>query len=50
MKKLIPLACAILIVVLSGCPQDTEVEPTPQETVLIDVGDTAPSFDQAAIT
>ena len=45
MKKLIPLACAILIVVLSGCPQDTEVEPTPQETVLIDVGDTAPSFE-----
>jgi peroxiredoxin len=44
-KKLIPLACAILIVVLSGCPQDTEVEPTPQETVLIDVGDTAPSFE-----
>ncbi len=50
MKKLIPLACAILIIVLSGCPQDTEVEPTPQETVLIEVGETAPIFELTTLT
>lgn len=39
------LAASVLIIILAGCSQVTEVEPTPEETVLLAVGDTAPGFE-----
>jgi len=39
------MAGVILVAVLAGCSQEVEVGPTPEETVLVAVGDTAPGFE-----
>ena len=36
----------IPIALMSGCSREAEVEPTPEETVLLAVGDTAPGFEK----
>ena len=45
MNRAIQLSTILLVAVLAGCSQEAEVEPTPSETVLVDVGDTAPGFE-----
>jgi len=45
MRFLTPVYASILMIVLTGCAQEVEVEPTPQETVLVAVGDIAPGFE-----
>ncbi len=45
MKNAILVVGAVLLVVLAGCSQEAEVEPTPEETVLLAVGATAPGFE-----
>ena len=43
MKKTGLLTVVVLLAVLVGCPQ--EETPTPEETVLVSVGDAAPTFE-----
>lgn len=45
MNRSIQVWTILLVAVLAGCSQEAEVEPTPSETVLVDVGDTAPGFE-----
>lgn len=45
MKQAILVTGAILVIVLVGCSQEAENEPTPEETVLLAVGDIAPGFE-----
>ena len=45
MNRAIQLSTILLVAILAGCSQEAEVEPTPSETVLVDVGDTAPGFE-----
>ena len=45
---------AFLLVLLAGCAKEPEVasepEPTPEETVLVNVGDTAPGFELTTLS
>jgi peroxiredoxin len=52
MKHPILGVCFVLAVVLSGCADDlpTEPEPTPEDTVLVEVGDIAPGFELTTLT
>jgi len=50
MRSLTPVWASILMVVLTGCAQEVEVEPTPEETVLVDVGDIAPAFELTTLS
>ncbi len=45
MKHTTLVTTAILTVVLAGCTQEVEIGPTPEETVLVAVGDIAPGFE-----
>jgi len=45
MNRGIQVSTILLVAVLAGCSQEAEVEPTPSETILVDVGDTAPGFE-----
>ena len=45
MKHTILVTTTILTVVLAGCSQEVEIDPTPEETVLVAVGDIAPGFE-----
>ncbi len=45
MNRTIQVWTILLVAVLAGCSQEAEVEPTPSDTVLVDVGDTAPGFE-----
>jgi peroxiredoxin len=52
MKNPILGVCFLVVTVLSGCAADvpSESEPTPEETVLVTVGDTAPGFELTTLT
>jgi len=45
MNRACQVSVIILVAVLAGCSQEVEIEPTPSETVLVKVGDTAPGFE-----
>ncbi len=50
MRRLGLVFASFLIVALAGCSNEVEVEPTPEETVIVEVGDTAPAFELATLT
>ena len=45
MRRLGLVFASFLIVALAGCSNEVEVEPTPAETVLVEVGDIGPGFE-----
>lgn len=50
MNRALQASTILLIAVLVGCSQEIEVEPTPSETVLVNVGDTAPGFELTTLS